>query len=95
MNPSVHPDNNLILNRLTRHRQESAPLAGTFVMPSHATESMCRLMRPGLRSANPSTIQRAAQVMRWHGELAWDAAFGGIFLSCGAAGHRLSMEQPR
>ena len=77
----VKPDRKVLLEFLTRDYQELPPPAGTFVMPGHAIESMWFVMHVARHCGDRELIQRAAEVIRWHLEYAWDAEFGGLLLS--------------
>ncbi len=82
----VRPERKVLLEFLTRDYQELPPPAGTFVMPGHAIESMWFIMHVARHRGDQALIQRAAEVMRWHLEYAWDDEFGGLFLSRDVAG---------
>jgi N-acylglucosamine 2-epimerase len=77
----VRPDRKVLLEFLTTAYQELPPPAGTFVMPGHAIESMWFVMHLARRRRDEELIHRAAEVIRWHLELGWDAEYGGLFLS--------------
>ena len=77
----VKPDRKVLLEFLTRDYRELPPPAGTFVMPGHAIESMWFIMHVARHRGDRDLIRRAAEVVRWHLEYAWDEEFGGLLLS--------------
>jgi N-acylglucosamine 2-epimerase len=87
MDHFVRPDKNVLLEFLTTSYQELPPSAGTFVMPGHAIESMWFVLHVARRRGDQALIRRAAEVIRWHLELGWDAEYGGIYLSRDIEGH--------
>lgn len=87
MHHFVNSKRKAILEFLTRDYQELPPPAGTFVMPGHAIESMWFVMHVARRRNNRALLSRAAEVMRWHLELGWDAEYGGLFLARDLEGH--------
>jgi N-acylglucosamine 2-epimerase len=87
MNHFVRPERKALMEYLTTDYQELPPPAGTFVMPGHAIESMWFVMHVARRRGDKDLIRRAAEVIRWHLELGWDAEYGGIFLSHDIEGH--------
>ncbi len=88
MDHFVRPERRILLEFLTVDYTEAPPPAGTFVMPGHAIESMWFVMHVARRRGDRELIRRAAQVIRWHLELGWDAEYGGIFLSRDIEGHK-------
>jgi N-acylglucosamine 2-epimerase len=82
----VRPERKVLLEFLTRDYQELPPPAGTFVMPGHAIESMWFVLHVARHHGDQDLIERAAEVIRWHLELAWDEEFGGLLLSRDIAG---------
>jgi N-acylglucosamine 2-epimerase len=87
MDHFVRPDKNVLLEFLTTSYQELPPSAGTFVMPGHAIESMWFVLHVARRRGDQALIRRAAEVIRWHLELGWDAEYGGLYLSRDIEGH--------
>jgi len=87
MNHFLRPDKKVLLEFLTTDYEELPPPAGTFVMPGHAIESMWFVLHVARRRGDKALIQRAAEVIRWHLELGWDAEYGGLYLSRDIAGH--------
>jgi N-acylglucosamine 2-epimerase len=82
----VRPDRRLVLEFLDRDYNELPAPEGTYVMPGHAIESMWFVMHRALRRGDRATAARAAEVMRWHLEKAWDPEYGGIYLGMDAEG---------
>jgi N-acylglucosamine 2-epimerase len=82
----VRPERKVLLEFLTRDYRELPPPAGTFVMPGHAIESMWFVLHVARHGGDRDLIQRAAEVIRWHLEFAWDEEYGGLFLSRDIAG---------
>jgi N-acylglucosamine 2-epimerase len=87
MDHFVRSDKKVLLEFLTTSYQELPPSAGTFVMPGHAIESMWFVLHVARRRGDQALIRRAAEVIRWHLELGWDAEYGGIYLSRDIEGH--------
>ena len=87
MNHFVRPGRRCLLEFLDYQYREVPPSEGTFVMPGHAIESMWFVMHHALRQGDHDTIQRAAEVIRWHLELGWDDLHGGLRLGVDIAGH--------
>lgn len=87
MNHFVRPGRRCLLEFLDCQYREIPPSEGTFVMPGHAIESMWFVMHHALRRGDHDTIQRAAEVIRWHLELGWDDLYGGLRLGMDIAGH--------
>jgi N-acylglucosamine 2-epimerase len=50
-------------------------------MPGHAIESMWFVLHVARHRGDRDLIQRAAEVIRWHLEFAWDDEYGGLLLS--------------
>jgi N-acylglucosamine 2-epimerase len=88
MNHFVRPDRRVLLEFLTNDYQELPPPAGTFVMPGHAIESMWFVMHAARQRGQQELIRRAAEVIRWHLELGWDAEYGGLFLGTDVGAHK-------
>ena len=84
---SCAPSAKSFLEFLTADYRELPPPAGTFVLPGHAIESMWFVMHVARRRGDRDLIRRAAEVVRWHLELGWDAEYGGIYLSRDIEGH--------
>jgi N-acylglucosamine 2-epimerase len=83
----VRPQRRCVLEFLDREYRELPGPEGTFVMPGHALESMWFVMHHAQRRKDEATIQRAAEVMRWHLELGWDKEYGGLSLGVDIEGH--------
>jgi len=77
----VKPERKILLEFLAHDYQELPPPAGTFVMPGHAIESMWFVLHVARHRGDQDLIERAAEVIRWHLEYAWDDEFGGLLLS--------------
>ena len=73
----VRPERKVLLEFLTRDYQELPPPAGTFVMPGHAIESMWFVLHVARHRGDQDLIRRAAEVIRWHLEYAWDEEYRG------------------
>lgn len=80
MDRFVQTGSSLIPEFLTRDYQPLPGPEGAFVNPGHAIESMWFVLRWATSRGNHSIIARAAEVIRRHLEVGWDAEYGGIFL---------------
>jgi N-acylglucosamine 2-epimerase len=80
------PDRNAVLEFVSDDGHELPPPEGTIVVPGHAIESMWFQMHIARTTGDRAACRRAAEVIRRHLELAWDAEFGGMRLAVDADG---------
>jgi N-acylglucosamine 2-epimerase len=59
---------------------------GRAVVPGHAIESMWFMMHIYRERGDQARIQQAVETIKWHIELGWDDAYGGILLGLDAEG---------
>lgn len=82
----VNSKDGLLVEFLDRdYRSVPAP-TGTVVNPGHAIESMWFVLQLAKRRGWTDWIAQAADVLRRHLEIGWDAEYGGIFLMIDAQG---------
>jgi N-acylglucosamine 2-epimerase len=79
-------DRGVVLERLARDGRELPPPEGTAVVPGHAIESMWFQIHVARARGDVAACRRAADVIRRHLELGWDAECGGLLLAIDADG---------
>ncbi len=71
-----------------RHLNNSAidSPRGRAIVPGHAIESMWFMIHIYRHTGNEARVRQAVEAIKWHIELGWDEAYGGILLGLDAKG---------
>ncbi len=80
------PDRKVLLEFVADDGREAPPRGGTTVVPGHAIESMWFQMHIARVLNDHDTCVKAAEIIRRHLELSWDAEYGGMLLAIDADG---------
>lgn len=80
------PDRHMLLEFMRLDNSTIDSPRGRAIVPGHAIESMWFMIHIYRHTNNQTRIQQAIEAIKWHLELGWDEAYGGILLGLDAAG---------
>jgi N-acylglucosamine 2-epimerase len=80
----LHPEHKRLYEFVALDNSLIKTPPGRVVNPGHAIESMWFMIHIFQRAGDRARIRQAIDAIRWHMELGWDDAYGGILLACDA-----------
>jgi len=86
MTAFLRPEQHLLYEYVTLDNQLMDTPQGRAIVPGHAIEAMWFMIHIYQHWGDDARIRQALDAIRWHVELGWDEAYGGILLARDAAG---------